>query len=242
MAIDLTQPLDVAYPVAFRSGGDTTKAAFGKHIQEIERIYGILNALNSDKLSASEFTEKCEKLESSISNAQSTLQSNLTSHINATNPHANWKVDLSSQITGSLDASKVSGDLSGATIDKSKITGLETYVKGFVKEEFNCSAYSNYGHAYANFAGGLQIRAGFVKIEDISDYESTQRTVYYNQSFTMHSLCVVLTLETTSGSITADWTPLLVEENKSYFKYIMNHVEGGGDVSNLFLHYIAFGH
>ena len=35
----LLGPFNVNYPVIFRSGGDTTRVAFGKHIQEIERIY-----------------------------------------------------------------------------------------------------------------------------------------------------------------------------------------------------------
>ena len=51
---------NVAYPVNFYSGGDTTKEAFGKHIQEIQRIYGIINALNADKVSADEVTTKTD--------------------------------------------------------------------------------------------------------------------------------------------------------------------------------------
>ena len=42
----------VGYPVDFRSGGDTTQQAFGKHIQEIVKIYGDLNALNAESLSS----------------------------------------------------------------------------------------------------------------------------------------------------------------------------------------------
>lgn len=49
-----TTPVGVQYPVKFYSGGDTTRDAFGKHIQEIERIYGLLNGLDAAKVSASD--------------------------------------------------------------------------------------------------------------------------------------------------------------------------------------------
>ena len=232
-------PVSVAYPVAFRSGGDTTKEAFGKHIQEIEKIYGILNALDADKIAASEFTTKFNALDGRISSVQSTLQSNLDSHINSSNPHPNWKVDLGSQITGSLSGSKVSGDLPNATIDKGKVTGLEAYVKGLVNEDFYCPG----DHAYANFPGGLQIRAGWESIAQIDNYETAQRQVNFAKAFTNHSLCVVLTIKNKDGKVDADWEPMLVEENKAYFTYMMNHVEENGYVTtNLEIHYIAIGH
>ena len=43
------EEFSVGYPVKFWTGGDTTRDAFGRLIQEIERIYGILNALATGK-------------------------------------------------------------------------------------------------------------------------------------------------------------------------------------------------
>ena len=99
--------MSVGYPIDFRSGGDTIKQGFNKHIQEIVRIYGYLNALNSDKLSASDY------------------QSLLNSHINSSSPHPNWNPTLAS-LSGNLPASRVSGDLTNATIAGSKVSGALT--------------------------------------------------------------------------------------------------------------------
>ena len=58
MAVTLLgSPWHEKFPVAFRSGGDTTRDAFGKHINEIKRIYELLNALDSGKLSAGDIDE-----------------------------------------------------------------------------------------------------------------------------------------------------------------------------------------
>ena len=48
-------PWDVQYPVRFYDGGDTSTQAFEKHIQEIIRIYGLLNALDEGKLDIGDF-------------------------------------------------------------------------------------------------------------------------------------------------------------------------------------------
>ena len=57
MAKKLLGPWSVLYPVRFYSGGDTTRQAFGKHIQEITRIYGLLNALDAAKAGSEEIIE-----------------------------------------------------------------------------------------------------------------------------------------------------------------------------------------
>ena len=92
-----SSPVGVGYPVDFRSGGDTTRDAFGKHIQEIERIYGMLNALDAGKVGASD-----------VSGSIGSVNSSLTAHINSSNPHPNWKPSLSG-LSGKLDASRISG-------------------------------------------------------------------------------------------------------------------------------------
>ena len=57
MAKRLLGPWSVLYPVRFYSGGDTTRQAFGKHIQEIARIYGLLNALDAGKAGSDEIAD-----------------------------------------------------------------------------------------------------------------------------------------------------------------------------------------
>ena len=57
MAKKLLGPWSVLYNVNFYSGGDTTSQAFGKHIQEIARIYGLLNALDMGKLGSDEIAD-----------------------------------------------------------------------------------------------------------------------------------------------------------------------------------------
>ncbi len=113
-------PYGVEYPVAFVAGGDTTRDAFGKHIQEIERIYGILNSLDSNKLDSTTFN--------------TTLGGKLKEHIDDSNPHPNYKPAFGN-ITGTLDGSKVSGNLSNATIAVGRVTGLESYVKGLIPDD-----------------------------------------------------------------------------------------------------------
>lgn len=92
---------ELGYPVDFRSGGDTTKEAFSKHINEIKRIYSYLNDLDTKKASTS-----------NLNNANTMLQN----HINSTNPHPNWTPSFSN-ISGSLDGAKLSGSVSAALIN-----------------------------------------------------------------------------------------------------------------------------
>ena len=58
----LVGPFSKGFAVNFKSGGDTTRDAFGKHIQEIDRIYGYLNALDAGKVSASEVSDIANKV------------------------------------------------------------------------------------------------------------------------------------------------------------------------------------
>ena len=152
-----TTPYDVGFPVNFYSGGDTTKDAFNKHIQEIKRIYGIINAINADKISAQEVTDK------------------LNAHINSSNPHPN--LDLSntkgelpfSRVSGSLDLSRTTGNLNGSrisgtlsssvipTLSTSKISGLEDLIKSKGKD---ITAESISTNGYVEFDNGLIMQWG----------------------------------------------------------------------------------
>lgn len=141
----LVGPFSVGYPVDFKSGGDTTRDAFGKHIQEIERIYGYLNALDAGKVSASDV--------SGLSGSINSLNTALANHINNSNPHPNYKpsVDWSdligtkpnladfngslpmSRITGNIDASRINNLPTGGGNEGDGITESKLEPNGYVK-------------------------------------------------------------------------------------------------------------
>ena len=113
----LLGPFSVGYPVIFRSGGDTTRNAFGKHIQEIERIYGILNALDAGKISADDLQGKLDGFKPTVS------FNDITGYLDMSRITGN--LDFS-RITGNVPAARVVGTLSNANIDKLsiKVTAL----------------------------------------------------------------------------------------------------------------------
>lgn len=135
MAKKLLGPWKVLYPVRFYSGGDTTSQAFGKHIQEIERIYGLLNALDAGKAGSADIADALQK------------------HIDSTNPHPNWRPKINAgdiqggipieklignlpfdRISGDVPANRVVGDLTRAYIHASRVTDLKAFLRPFIEE------------------------------------------------------------------------------------------------------------
>ena len=151
----LIGPFNVGYPVNFTSGGDTTRDAFSKHIQEIERIYGYLNALDAGKVSASDV--------SSLTGAVGSLNTYLTNHINSTNPHPNYSPSWSdltnkpnlADLSGNLPMSRITGNL-----DASRITNLPDSGDGITDDDIS-------GNGYVKFNNGLIIQWG-VDLKDAS--------------------------------------------------------------------------
>ena len=153
----ITGPFTVSYPVNFYSGGDTTREAFGKHINEIKRIYECINAVNADSASTG------------------TLQGMLETHINDTNPHPKWTPSLSfdnitgsldgSRLTGEIDASLIHGKLTNATIDASKIDNLKDFVGDLVPDSKGdgITKTSISDNGYVQFNNGLIVQWGSTK-------------------------------------------------------------------------------
>lgn len=112
---------EIGYPVDFRSAGDTTRDAFAKHINEIRRIYSYLNDLDTNKATA---------------NALSTQTAALEAHKTSTNPHPNVQKPsyAFTEITGNLDATRVSGTLTNAYINYSSINNLSGLKSELVSE------------------------------------------------------------------------------------------------------------
>ncbi len=251
----LIGPFSKGYPVDFKSSGDTTRNAFGKHIQEIERIYGYLNALDAGKVSASDVSG----LSGSIGNISSQLQA----HIDSTNPHPNWKPSVGwSDLTGTkpnladfggnLDASRVSGKLSNANIDTSGVNGLKSFVEGLIPSGGGggsgtgiTSLFSTAKTGYAKFGDLLTIQWGETGTYNISGNGSIGNTEVHSENFATNftSACYVL-LDNgpvsrglgSNGTIT---TTIESYDRQSYVVSVQNSATLGA--TSLPVKYIAIG-
>ncbi len=207
----LIGPFSVGYPVDFKSNGDTTKDAFGKHIQEITKIYGILNALDAGKVSSDGVT--------------SAVNSALAAHVSSTNPHPNWKPSYSfSELTGTIDASKISGKLSNANIDYGKVNGLENYVRGLIPSGNGITASALQPKGYAKFANGLTIQ--WETSYSGNTYQDVANSVLFPIPFTAN--CFTVSLSTAIDKINgvADvWAELIVNSvTTNGFQYMFQYV------------------
>lgn len=165
------------FPVDFRSGGDTTKDAFGKHIQEIKKIYGILNSLDNGKVAADDVTTA------------------IKNHINSDNPHPNWKPSLAfSDLTGDIDASKVVGTLTNANIGANKVLGLEDFINDVIPDYYGIIFYQNKPNGYAQFTNGLIVQWGYKEYTVTGDDSETKKWVSFPKNFPNTLFNVVLTL------------------------------------------------
>lgn len=254
------------YPVDFKSNGDTSRAAFGKHIQEIERIYGLLSGLGASKIEAEDLTaamtanknewataiaaEKSAR-ESEIaaevtarSNGDAALQRDLTTHINSTNPHPNLQLATLggnlpfSRIEGSLGLDRTTGDL-----DASRIVNLPTSV-GITNVRLGEDGYVKFGN-------GLMIQWGYTNISK-TDWQDNEmiRALYFSPSFSDACYNVLLTTqvhynnEDLSKKYNAsDVLCLLVSASPNFFTFINQNLYGEADIDiiSYTVRYIAIG-
>ena len=168
----------VGYPIDFRSGGDTTKQFAAKTIQEVARIYDYMNALRVGMAD-----------QTAIEQALATARSELNSHKTSTNPHPNWIVNLTGQTTGNLDASRVSGKLSNATIDYGKVNGLADYVNGLSNQGITSSNYESgvNRRCYVTFENSFTIQFGSLVVNRVEtavpSHTGTTITVLFDKLF-----------------------------------------------------------
>ena len=226
-----TQPANQI--VDFRVGGDTTKEAFGKHIQAIERIYGILTSLDA-QIRSTDYLDDAVDL----------IDTNLEKHILDTNPHPNYKPSLSfTDITGDLDASKVLGDLSRATIDVSRVKGLAGAISGQIPASTGDGITSKLfsGTGNVKFNNGLIIRWGnsgqIFRDGDIGTYTFPEK--FSSQCFT-----VQLTYRRTTASDVLDdmWCQLISYDTTKFTCRIQaddNHVQDSKSQASV--DYLAIG-
>ena len=233
----LLGPFSVGYPVAFRSGGDTTREAFGKHIQEIEKIYGILNALDAGKVSS-------EDLSGIIGGS---IDSKLQAHVNSTNPHPNWKINFS-DLTGNLDASKVVGNLTNAYIDASHVNNLASIVSGLIpsgQDKGDGITDSDIkSNGYVKFNNGLIVQWG--KTENQYEYVHANTANEHKFKIEFPSQCfTVICQPYMDGATTAGLETMasVVEMNSKGFKFVHDKFANswGGGERAWWLRYIALG-
>lgn len=147
-------PYTVGFPVNFTSEGDTTRDAFRKHMDEIARIYGILTGIDADTLDANAVSDMLQK------------------HIDSTNPHPSYKPSVSwadltgkpglNDLSGTLSASKVVGELTNATIASGKVTGLEAFVNSKIPASSGDGITDKNlsDNGFVKFSNGLMVQWG----------------------------------------------------------------------------------
>ena len=231
-------PYSAAFPVNFTSGGDTTRDAFKKHMDEISRIYGILTDFDKD-----------------VANAEG-ITGQLTSHINSTNPHPNYKPSISwsdvnnkpglNDLSGTLSASKVVGELTNATIATGKVTGLEAFVNGKIPASGDGiidKSLSSTG--FIKFKSGLMVQWG--KTENKYSYVDVHTAQSHTFSYGFPSQCLIVLCQTCRDSATGasvDAMAHVVGQSRIGFNYIHQLFASGNTSGSVawYLRYIAIGY
>lgn len=126
----LLGPWNVQYPINFVANGDTVHEGFNKHIQEIARIYGLLNALDAGKADTSDLTALRDSLLAAIGALSGgpvpdIFMSDLINHINSDNPHPNL---LLTNTKGKLPVARVDGLIPYLEAD----AGFANWIKSLV--------------------------------------------------------------------------------------------------------------
>lgn len=172
----------VTYPINFVANGDTVHDGFHKHIQEIERIYGLLGGLERSKVTTGD-------LVSTLANYVTKTEFN--NHVNSANPHPNLQLatlggnlDVS-RITGNWPLNRVSGTLGTGNMD---INGLKSNLQSWVEGlGGGVSDQSISANGYLKFKNGLMIEWGKIPGTDdnntVHDYDVNFHTPFPHECF-----------------------------------------------------------
>lgn len=236
----LLGPWSVQYPINFVANGDTVHQGFYKHIQEITRIYGLLNALDSGKVTTTDLT-------SSLANYVTTTTFN--SHVNSASPHPNLTLGVD-KITGNWPTSRISGnwDLSKVTgtLAVGKINGLEDYVKGISSGITDVRLNTN---GYVKFGNGLIIQWG-AWAHGPNNLMERIKEFAFNIAFPSSCLSVVISTQARFNNEAigenygyADVGAILVSFTKNACRVIVEGMSGyDSDIKTLHIPYIAIGY
>ena len=187
----------VTYPINFVANGDTVHNGFHKHIQEIERIYGLLGGLERSKVTTGD-------LVSTLANY--VTKTEFDNHVNSTNPHP--KLQLAtlggnldvSRITGNWPLNRVSGTLGTGNMDINGLkSSLQSWVEGLGGGGVSDVSFGTNG--YLKFQNGLMIEWGTIPAvsNDTHDYAVTFHKAFPNACFCLAG-CVVDTTNRGTGS------------------------------------------
>ena len=231
----------VGYPIDFRSGGDTTKQFAAKTIQEVARIYDYMNALRVGMTD-----------QTAIDQALATARSELESHRTSTNPHPNWSVNLTGQTTGNLDASRVAGKLTNATIDYGKVNGLASYVSELSHQGITSSNYESgvNRRCYVTFENSFTIQFGSLVVDKTTAQTSqsgTAITVQFDKLFTsIYAVIPVIRVDLAYSTNIAEDNAFvqLIDYDQYQFRFIIQFAHGEGTSglsSQYFVNWIALG-
>ena len=135
----------VGNPIVFKSGeegGDSVSVAFSKHIQEITRIYGILNELARADISANDL-EELKSGNISGERVIGTIAGNI----------------LGSHIKGAVDASQVSGPLTWCTMEAGNVNGLSQFINGVIDGRVDINISES---AFSSRVGYIKLSNGLI--------------------------------------------------------------------------------
>ena len=244
------------YPVDFKSNGDTTRAAFGKHIQEIERIYGLLSGLGAAKIEAEDLTSAMtankNEWATAIATEKSARESAIAAEVTA---RSNGDVALGRRIDGltfgdiggTLGLDRTMGDLPSSRVSGNfgtdRIDGLENFVKAHNVSEGNVNP-----NGYVKFGNGLIIQWGEWEFSDFPANEYIMTRNFY-KNFPNACFTVLLTPHVRlqsevdnvhyygvdAGIFTVTWTT-------SQCRVLANGFSGSvGDIKDFYAGYLAIG-
>ena len=229
----LLEPFNVAFPVDFRSGGDTTKDAFGKHIQEIERIYGIINAVNADKLSAEDIADKLGKIE--------VLNDDLQDHIDSEKPHPNYKPTFN-DITGDLDASRVKGQLPIRAFREGEFF-IEDPDKTTLIIPSEITSKKLLQNGYIEISGLFQMQWGTTTPLGANTEETARYTITFPNKF--NTLFAVFTQMCTNKGTwdneNRDIVVRIIKSTNTGFTFFYDYTNPGANAEGMFISYLAIG-
>lgn len=205
----LLGPWNVQYPINFVANGDTVHEGFNKHIQEIARIYGLLNALDAGKADTSDLTALRDSLIAAIEAASGgpvpdIFMSDLTNHINSSNPHPNL---LLTNTKGKLPVARVDGLIPYLEAD----AGFANWIKSLVGSGSGGSGVgiSNFNvgsdDGYIEFGNGVLIQFGKVQTSKFLGSTATyySATATFPKAFTSRVFAVFSGNGTFGGNTTS---------------------------------------
>ena len=167
----------------------------------------------------------------------------LKKHIDAENPHPNWKPSLSfSDITGYISANQIREN----SIPAGKISGLSELIGGQLPPDKGdgITSSSLQEKGYVKFNNGLIVNWGREKITEPYG-ENVVRTVSFSQSYSESCFNVPLTYVHLSGSTDdlRNFMPQLLSKHTTYFNYKLEQA----DMNNVWdeamaIEYISIGY